>query len=147
MPGRVHDLFYDCEIRDSLLKFGYSDIIDSTAPFNVTRQFLLTTRIRPVNPLLVIVSADRPILVERSIEKFGDDKTISAYDRRWEGPENMFPVFKFRSSNPEEFEDYYTRLTELLQSETHPFKPEFHPGLISGNGIRKTLKNFLAKRS
>lgn len=57
----------------------------------------------------------------------------------------MFPVFKLKSSNPEEFEDYYARLTELLQSETHPYRPEFHPALLSGNGIRKALKSFLSK--
>ena len=148
-PCRDEYMVYSmiAEMRDALLKFGYSVIVDATAPFNVTRQFLLTTKIKPVNPLLVVVSADRPILVERSMEKFGDDKTVEAYDERWEGPENIFPVFKFRSSNPEEFEDYYARLTELLQSETHPYKPEFHPALISGNGIRQALKNFLNKRS
>ncbi len=147
-PCRDEYMVYSmiAEMRDALLKFGYSVIIDSTAPFNVTRQFLLTTKIKPVNPLLIIVSADRPILVKRSVEKFGDDKTVSAYDKRWEGPEDMFPTFKFKSSNPEEFEDYYARLIELLQSETHPYKPEFHSMLITGNGIKKVLRNFLSKR-
>lgn len=146
-PCRDEYMIYSmiAEMRDALLKFGYSVIIDSTAPFNVTRQFLLTTKIKPVNPLLVVVSADRPILIERSVQKFGDDEAVSAYDKRWEGPEDTFPIFKFRSSNPEEFEDYYARLTELLQSETHPYKPEFHPALISGNGIRKALRSFLSK--
>jgi predicted kinase len=135
------------EIRDDLLKFGYSVIIDSTAPFNVTRQFLLTTRITPVNPLLVVVSVDRSVLTKRTIEKFGNDATISAYDKRWEKPKGGFPVFKFKSNDSEEFEAYYARLTELLESETHPFKPEFHPALLHVNDIRKALKNFLSKRA
>ena len=135
------------ETRDALLRLGYSTVIDSTAPFNVTRQFLLTTRIKPVNPLLVVVTADMPILLERTLEKYGDKDTVLAYEKRWENPREGFPVFKFKSSDKEEFDDYYARLCELLQSETHPYKPEFHSALLSGNGIRKTLKSFLSKRS
>jgi len=148
-PCRDEFMIYSmiAETRDALLKFGYSVIIDSTAAFNVTRQFLLTTGISPVNPLLIIVTAERPVLLERTVEKYGNDDKVLSYDQRWEGPQNSFPIFKFKSSNPEEFEDYYARLTELLQSETHPFKPEFHPALLSGNGIRRALKSFLSKRS
>jgi predicted kinase len=134
------------EMRDALLRFGYSVVVDSTAPFNVTRQFLLTTRVKPVNPLLVIVTVDRPVLVERTMETYGDEDKVMAYEKRWENPQEGFPVFKFKSNNEEEFNDYYARLQELLQSETHPYKPEFHSALISGNGIRKTLKSFLSKR-
>jgi predicted kinase len=134
------------EMRDALLRFGYSAVIDSTAPFNVTRQFLLTTRVKPVNPLLVIVTVDKPILVERTRETFGHDEPVVAYEKRWENPPEGFPIFKFKSNNEEEFKDYYARLTELLQSETHPYKPEFHSALFSGNGIRKTLRNFLSGR-
>jgi predicted kinase len=135
------------EMRDALLRFGSSVVIDSTAPFNVTRQFLLTTQKKPVNPLLVIVSADRPVLLRRTMEKFGDSAAVLAYDKRWEGPDSGFPVFKFRSGSAEEFDAYYARLTELLESETHPFKPEFHSALLSANDIRKALKSFLGKRT
>jgi predicted kinase len=148
-PCRDEFMVYSmiAEMRDALLKLGYSVIADSTAPFNVTRQFLLTTRVKPVNPLLVVVSVDRSVLVERTMMKYGDEKTVAAYDKRWEGPEDTFPVFKFRSTTPEEFDAYYARLAELLQSETHPYKPEFQPALLSGNGIRRALKSFLSKRS
>jgi predicted kinase len=135
------------EMRDALLRFGYSVVLDSTAPFNVTRQFLLTTRIKPVNPLLVVVTVDRPVLVERTLEKYGDENKVLAYEKRWENPQEGFPVFKFKSNNAEEFDDYYARLLELLQSETHPYKPEFHSALLSGNGIKRALKSFLSKRS
>lgn len=134
------------EIRDALLKFGYNVVIDSTASFNVTRKFLLTTRAKSVNSLLVVFSADRPVLLQRISEKFGDASALLAYEKRWETPRNDFPVFKFRSSSTEEFEAHYTRLTELLESETHPFKPEFHHTLLSTNDIYKTLRNFLRKR-
>jgi len=148
-PCRDEFLVYSMigEMRDALLQKGYSVVIDSTAPFNVTRQFLLTTQKKPVNPLLVIVSADRPVLLRRTTEKFGDSAAVLAYDKRWEGPDSGFPVFKFRSSSPEEFDAYYARLTELLESETHPFKPEFHTALLSANDIRKALKSFLGKRT
>lgn len=134
------------ETRDALLRLGYSAVIDSTAPFNVTRQFLLTTRVKPINPLLVIVTVDKPVLVERTMETYGDEDQVVAYEKRWENPQEGFPVFKFKSNNEEEFKDYYARLQELLQSETHPYKPEFHSALLSGNGIRKTLKSFLGGR-
>jgi predicted kinase len=148
-PCRDEFLVYSMigEMRDALLRLGYSVVIDSTAPFNVTRQFLLTTQKKPVNPLLVIVSADRPVLLRRTTEKFGDSAAVLAYDKRWEGPDSGFPVFKFRSSSAEEFNAYYARLTELLESETHPFKPEFHSALLSTNDIRKALKSFLGKRA
>jgi len=81
------------------------------------------------------------------MEKFGDNATILAYDKRWETPKSSFPVFKFRSSSAEEFDAYYARLSELLESETHPFKPEFHPALLHVNDIRKALKSFLGKRA
>jgi predicted kinase len=135
------------EMRDDLLKLGYCVVIDSTAPFNITRQFLLTTKITPVNPLLVVVSVDRPVLLKRTAEKFGDTTPVLAYEKRWEQPKGDFPVFKFRSSSKVEFDAYYARLTELLESETHPFKPEFHTALLSGNGIRRALKSFLGKHS
>jgi len=107
----------------------------------------LTTKVTPVNPLLVVVSVDRHVLLKRTAEKFGDHAPAMAYEKRWEQPKDDFPVFKFRSSSTEEFEAYYARLTEVLQSETHPFKPEFHTALLSGNGIRRTFRSFLSKRS
>lgn len=49
------------EMRDALLKDRYSVVIDSTAPDNATRQFLLTTRVKPVNRLLVMLNVDKDI--------------------------------------------------------------------------------------
>jgi len=81
------------------------------------------------------------------VEKFGDNAAVLAYDKRWEIPKSGFPVFKFRSSSAEEFDAYYARLSELLESETHPFKPEFHSTLLHVNSMRKALKSFLGKRA
>jgi predicted kinase len=143
-PCRDEFLIYSMigDMRDALLEDGYSVVIDSTAPDNVTRQFLLTTKVKPVNKLLLILNVDRKVLIQRNIEKFGDTHAVLAYDKCWEEPETSIPVFKFKSNSNEEFEAYYARLIELLESETHPFKPEFHPHLPIRD-IRKTLRNIL----
>ncbi|MGC9346266.1 MAG: hypothetical protein ACP5ER_05705, partial [Candidatus Bathyarchaeales archaeon] len=101
----------------------------------------------PVNRLLVALNVDREILIKRNIEKFDDASLVFAWDRRWEKPKGNIPIFKFKSNNMEEFNAYYARLKELLESETHPFKPEFRPALLPLKEIREALQNFLKKRS
>jgi len=64
-----------------------------------------------------------------------------------EKPKGGMPMFKFKSSNMEEFNAYYARLEELLESETHPIKPEFHGSLLPLKVITKALRDFLEKRS
>ena len=147
-PCRDEYLVYSmiAEMRDALLKKGYSVVIDSTAPDNVTREFLLTSKVSLVNSLLVVFNVERDILVERSVERFGTARPIDAYDKRWENPKGGIAIFKFRSNTPEEFEAYYARLKELLESETHPFKPEFQQRILTLKEIRNALKNFLSKR-
>jgi len=148
-PSRDEFLVYSsiAEMRDYLLSRGYSVVVDSTAPDNVTREFLLTTRVKPVNRLLVVITVDREVIVKRNIERFGDVSLITVWDKSWEEPKGGVRMFKFKSNNKEEFDAYYARLIELLESETHPFKPEFHPSLLPINEIRRALKNFLEKTS
>ena len=147
-PCRDEFLVYSiiAEMRDVLLQKGYSVVIDSTAPDNVTRHFLLTSKVDDASKLLVILNVEKEILIERSTEKFGSTLPIAAYDKRWEEPKGSIAVFKFKSNTPEEFEAYYARLKELLESETHPFKPEFHPPAFTLKEIREALKNLLKKR-
>jgi len=101
-PSRDEFLIYSMisEMRDSLPKDGYNIVIDSTAPDNVTRQFLLTTKVKPVNQILVILNVDKDILIERNTEKFGDAYTVFVYDNRWETPKHGIAVFKFKSNSP-----------------------------------------------
>lgn len=148
-PSRDEFLIYSmiAEIRDALLQRGYSVVVDSTAPDNVTRHFLLTSKAAGVSKLLVVLNVEKEVLVERSMEKFGSAMPIAAYDKRWEEPKGSIAVFKFKSNNPEEFEAYYARLKELLESETHPFRPEFHPSAFTLKEISEALKNLLKKRS
>jgi len=148
-PCRDEFLVYSliAEMRDALLKRGYSVVIDSTAPDNVTREFLLTSKVLPVNSLLVVLNVEKEILIERSIERFGTSRPIEAYDKRWENPKGGIAIFKFKSNTPEEFKAYYARLKELLESEIHPFKPEFQQRILTLKEIRRAFKNLLMKRS
>ncbi len=143
-PCRDEFLIYSmiAEMRDALLERGYSVVIDSTAPNNVTRDFLLTTEVKAVNRLLVVLNVNRDILIKRNMEKFDDARLVFAWDKRWEKPKGEIPILKFNSNNKEEFDAYYASLRELLESETHPFKPQFRPTLSPLKEIRKALKNF-----
>jgi predicted kinase len=148
-PCRDEFLVYSLigEIRDVLLEKGYSAVIDSTAPDNVTREFLLATKGKPVNRLLVILDVDRQVLIARNIEKFGDSSPVFAWEKHWQIPKGRIPIFKFRNNDSGDFSLYYERLKEVLQSEIHPFKPEFRPPLLSIQEIRETLRNLLKRRS
>jgi predicted kinase len=144
-PCRDEYILYSliAEMRDALLRRGYSVVIDSTAPDNVTREFLMSARAKRVNELLVVFNVDREVLIKRNVERCGDANMVFAWDKRWEEPKKECCLFKFKSNNMQEFEDYYSLLTEVLESETHPFKPEFRPKILPLKEIRKHLKNLL----
>lgn len=72
----VHSIL--AEMKDSLIRRSYSVVIDATAPDNITRDFLLTTPIRGINQLLVILDVDRETLLRRSIERCGDESLALA---------------------------------------------------------------------
>lgn len=147
-PCRDEFLVYSliAETRDMLLEKGYSVIIDSTAPDNVTRAFLLATKVKNVNRLVVLFNVEREIIIERNIALFGDASPVFAWDERWETPKGGIPIFKFKSNNAEEFEAYYARLKELLESEMHPFKPEFLRPTLPLKKLQETFKTFLRKK-
>ncbi|MEM1566807.1 MAG: ATP-binding protein [Candidatus Bathyarchaeia archaeon] len=148
-PCRDEFLVYSMitEMRDSLLGRGYSVVIDSTAPNNLTRDFLLTSRFSRINSLLVVFTVDRETLIERSLKRFGTSTPIDAYDKHWEDPRGGMAVFKFKSNTLEEFEACYARLRELLESEIHPFKPEFQQRRLALNEIRQAFRSFLSRRT
>lgn len=146
-PCRDEFLVYSiiAQLRDYLLKKGYSVVIDSTAPDNVTRAFLLMTSVKNVNRLVVLFNVDREVIIERNIALFGDATPVATWDERWETPPVGVPIFKFKSNNMEEFEAYYARLAELLESEMHPYKPEFQRVLTSKKRIN-LFRKLLRKR-
>ncbi|RJS80449.1 ATP-binding protein [Candidatus Bathyarchaeota archaeon] len=147
-PCRDEFLVYSliAEIRDVLLEKGYSVVIDSTAPDNATREFLLTAKVKNVNRLIIALTVDRKILIERNVKTFGNADSVYAWDKRWEKPKGDIPIFKFRSNNMKEFNTCYARLKELLASEIHPYKPEFRPTVLTLREIRETLRKFLKRR-
>jgi len=133
------------DIRDALLKRKHSVVIDSTAPDRMTREFLMATRARRVNQLLVVLGVDRKTLMERNVARFGDAEMVFAWDKRWEEPLGECCLFKFGSSSLEEFENYYALLAELLESETHPFRSEFRSLRRPLRDIRKGFRDFLSR--
>jgi predicted kinase len=146
-PCRDEYLIYSliAETRDALLSKGYSVVIDSTAPDNVTREFLLTTKTKKLNQLLIVFTVNRETLKQRNIKIFGNESLVTTWDKRWQEPTRECCLFKFKSNNMQEFEDYYARLKELLESEMHPYRPEFRHPLLTLREIRKSLKSFLKK--
>jgi predicted kinase len=148
-PCRDEFMVYSliAEVRDALLRKEYSVVIDSTAPDNVTRSYLLATKIRNVNHLVILFNVEKEVIIERNIEMFGDASSVFAWDGRWETPQRGIPIFKFKSNNLEEFEAYYASLKELLESEMHPFKPEFQRPFLPLKDIRRRLRSFLGKKS
>jgi len=70
------------------------------------------------------------------------------WDKRWQEPTRACCLFKFKSScNVDEFEDYYARLKELLESEIHSFRPEFRPPMLPLKEFRKAFRSWLQRRS
>ena len=125
-PSEHEDFVYDtlATLRDATLSSKRSVVIDSTAPGNNMRNFLLGTRVRNVTQLLILMVVDKSVLEARNNERryMG---VVEAYDKAWENPSKNMPVMKFRSSSPAEFETSYYILTDLLTSKMHPYKRRF----------------------
>lgn len=125
-PSEEEDFVYDSlgTLRDATLGRGLSVVIDSTAPRNSTRDFLLDTGIRDVVRLLVLVMVEKDVLETRNRERHVRG-AVEAWDKVWENPSKNMPVMKFRNNSAAEFETSYYILTDLLRSEVHPFRRRF----------------------
>jgi predicted kinase len=125
-PSEEEDFVYNslASLRDAALGSGRSVVIDTTAPGNSMRSFLLATRIRNVTQLLILMVVERNVLEERNRKRqlIG---AVNAWDKAWESPSKNMPVMKFRNSSPAEFETSYYILTDLLTSKIHPYKRRF----------------------
>jgi len=125
-PSEQEDFVYDslATLRDTTLGSRRSVVIDTTAPGNDIRDFLLGTRIRNVTQLLVLMVVEKSVLEERNTKRqlVG---AVDAWDKVWQTPSKNMPVMKFRNSSPAEFETSYYILTDLLASKMHPFKRRF----------------------
>jgi len=123
------------DIRDMALENHYNVVIDTTAPNNITREFLLKTKIKLVNNLLVVFDVKREILIERNKMK-GQDNAVEIWDRYWEPPSNDFPIIRFKNNNEEEFNLSYDYLSEFLEGKVYPFKEKGFPHIFP---LRKIL--------
>ena len=125
-PTVDDELVYDClaSLRDFTLRSGYNVILDTTAPQNPTREFLLRTRVDDVLGLLVVMIVSKTEVDRRNLER----KLIGAreaWDPTWEEPSKRMPVMKFRNENQVSFETSYYLLTELLKTDVSPYRKRF----------------------
>lgn len=125
-PPRDEEFVYNnlANLRDLALRSGRSVVLDSTAPRNTTRDFLLNTRVQGVTKLLVLMVVEKSELEGRNRER-GVQGATEAWDKAWENPLSNMSVMKFRNNSLNEFETSYYVLTELLKSKVHPYRRRF----------------------
>jgi predicted kinase len=125
-PPKEEEFVYNslASMRDLALRSGYSVVLDSTAPRNTTRDFLLNTRVQGVIRLVVLMVVEKTELEGRNRER-GFKGAVDAWDKAWENPPGNMPVMKFRNNSLVEFETSYYVLTELLKSKVHPYRRRF----------------------
>jgi len=111
-------------LRDLALSSEHSVVIDSTAPTNSTREYLLNSRVRGAVRLLVLMIVGKTEL-ENRVQQRRVKGAIEAWDKAWENPSSHMPLMKFRNNSPDEFETSYYVLTDLLRSTVHPYKRRF----------------------
>jgi len=125
-PPKEEEFVYDqlAALRDLILRSRRSVVLDSTAPRNSTRRFLLNTRVEGVVRLLVVLLVERSELEGRNQER-GLVGAVDAWNRTWENPQTNMPVMKFRNNSLAEFETSYYVLTDLLRSKINPYRRRF----------------------
>ena len=125
-PSDDDEFVYKClaSYRDFALRKGHNVILDSTAPQNSMREFLLRTKVEDVVRLLVVMIVSKTELDRRNRER-NLVGASDAYDKRWEVPLTRMPVMKFRNENQATFDTSYYLLTELLRSNVSPYLKRF----------------------
>jgi predicted kinase len=125
------EFVYSClaSLRDLVLRSGRSVVLDSTAPRNTTRQFLLNTKVEGAIRLVVLLMVEKNELEGRNRER-GILGAVEAWDKTWENPLGNMPVMKFRNNSLTEFETSYYILTDLLRSKVNPYRRRFTASLF-----------------
>jgi predicted kinase len=115
----VHDeeLVYDtlAAMRKLALNLNHSVIIDSTAPRQSTREFLLADSGHSRH-LVVVMNVNRKILSQRA-RAAGKISPLRAFDQVWQEPHRSLPLFKFRNDNEEQFETSFYLLMDYINHE------------------------------
>ncbi|MGD0423792.1 MAG: ATP-binding protein [Candidatus Bathyarchaeia archaeon] len=125
-PSDEEDFVYKClaSYRDFALRSGHNVILDSTAPQNSMREFLLKTKVEDVVRLLVVM-----IVSKTEVDRRNQERNLigasDAYDKAWEEPLKKMPVLKFRNEDQASFDTSYYLLTELLRSNVSPYLKRF----------------------
>jgi predicted kinase len=127
------EFVYNClaSLRDLVIRSGRSVVLDSTAPRNATRQFLLNTKVEDAIRLVVLFVVEKGELEGRNRER-GIIGAVEAWDKTWENPSGNMPVMKFRNNSLAEFETSYYVLTDLLRSKVNPYRRRFTSHLFPG---------------
>jgi len=130
-PPKDDEFVYNClaSLRDLVLRGGRSVVMDSTAPRNTARHFLLNTRVPGVIRLVVLLVVEKNELEGRNRER-GLTGAVEAWDKAWENPTGNMPVMKFRNNSLAEFETSYYVLTDLLRSKVNPYRRRFTGNLF-----------------
>jgi predicted kinase len=124
-PSEDEEFVYTClaSLRDLAFRRGQNVILDSTAPQNSRREFLLGTKVDDVVPLLIVMIVSKTEVDRRNRER--NIVGASAWDQAWEEPSKRMPVMKFRNENQVSFDTSYYLLTELLRSNVSPYRKRF----------------------
>ena len=130
-PPQDDEFVYNClaSLRDLVLRSGRSVVLDSTAPSNSTRQFLLKTRVEGVTRFVVLLMVEKDEIEGRNRER-GMTGVLEAWDKVWEKPSANMPVMKFRNNSLAEFETSFYVLTDLLRSKVNPYRRRFIANLF-----------------
>ena len=125
-PPKEEEFVYNAlaTLRDLTLRNRRSVILDSTAPNNNTRHFLLNTRSEGVVTLVVLMLVEKNELEGRNRER-GMKGVLDAWNKTWENPSPLIPVMKFRNNSLTEFETSYYVLQDLLRSKVNPYRRRF----------------------
>jgi predicted kinase len=125
-PPKEEEFVYNslAALRDLTLRNGRSVVLDSTAPKNSTRDFLLNTRVEGVVALVVLMLVEKNELEGRNQER-GMKGVLKAWNKVWENPSPSIPVMKFRNNSLTEFETSYYVLQDLLRSKVNPYRRRF----------------------
>ena len=135
-PTEDDEFVYNClaSLRDFALRTGYNVILDTTAPQNLRREFLLRTRVEDVLGLLVVMIVSKTELDRRNQER----RLIGAreaWDQTWEEPSKRMPVMKFRNENQVSFETSYYLLAALLKTGISPLSQTFLGSHVPYNSL------------
>ena len=104
-------------LRDLLLRTGWSVVIDTTAPDNIIRTVLLSTKTQDTRSLLIVMDVKRSVLMKRNRKK-GRPNAVHVWDRYWIDPLSAFQTIKFKANSRKEFKASYRALQRILERST-----------------------------